>query len=170
MHDCVLITDHEFWSLLQQRPQSSSSVTISDIYDRAEYSKHCQPGGFLCLHTNPSNLSFTFNTDGVSLFHSSKNGIWPWPVYLAINELPPSARYTCILISLLLIITVGPNNILCRFSVKNVLLCGIWYCYDKPNMHTYLKPIVDTLNRLHKDGMSIHSDPPHVTLSPLYVL
>jgi histidinol phosphatase-like enzyme len=76
---------------------------------------------------------------------------------LAINELPPSVRYT--------LYTVGPNSIiLCRFSVKNVLLCGIWYCYDKPNMHTYLKPIIDTLNRLHKDGMFIHSDQPFYIL------
>lgn len=85
-----VIVDNEFWSLLQQRPLSSASI-ISDIYDGAEYSKLSQPGGFLCPHTNPANVSFTFNTDGVSLFHSSKNGIWP--VYLAINELPPAARY-----------------------------------------------------------------------------
>ena len=138
--------DSEFWSLLQQRPQSSASM-ISDIYDGAEYYRHCQPGGFLCRHTNPTNVSFTFNTDGVSLFHSSKNGIWP--VFLAINELPPAARYKLLHIIPIKLI----NNTSYRFSVKNILLCGIWYGYDKPNMHTYLKPIVDTLNKLHKYGM-----------------
>ena len=83
------VSDNEFWSLLQKRPESSTD-TISDIYDGAEYSLLSQPGGFLCRHTNPANISFSFNTDGVSLFHSFKTGIWP--IYLSINELPPTAR------------------------------------------------------------------------------
>ena len=39
-----------------------------------------------------------------------------------------------------------------RYSVKNVLLCGIWYCEDKPSMHTYLRPLVDALNQLYRAG------------------
>ena len=84
-----LVIDDEFWRLLQKRPESSSD-TISDIYDGAEYSRLCQSGGFLCRQTNPANISLSFNTDGVSLFHSSQTGIWP--IYLVINELPPTAR------------------------------------------------------------------------------
>ena len=91
-----VIADNEFWSLLQRRQQSSASI-MSDVYDEAEYSKHCQPGGFLCRHTNPANVSFTLNTDRASLFHSSINGIWP--VYLAINELPPAARCSSIIVT-----------------------------------------------------------------------
>ena len=42
-----------------------------------------------------------------------------------------------------------------RFSVKHVLLCGIWYSKAKPNMYTFLKPLVDTMNMLYKDGKII---------------
>ena len=84
--------------MLKQRPwcPQCSSETISDIYDGEEYLKLCEPGGFLCPYTNPVNISFTLNTDGVPLFSSSQTGIWP--VYLVINELPPHARYGMIIL------------------------------------------------------------------------
>ena len=78
--------------MLNKRPTAILSV-LCDVYDGMGYSVHCQPGGFLCPQTHPANISFTFNTDGVSLFHSSQTGIWP--LYLAINELPPAERYIC---------------------------------------------------------------------------
>ena len=37
------------------------------------------------------NISLTLNTDGVAIFKSSKNSLWP--VWLVINELPPTERY-----------------------------------------------------------------------------
>ena len=85
-----IFTDPEFWDALKRR-QHVDSTTISDIYGGAQYSTHSQPGGFLCPHTNPANVSFTFNTDGVALFRSSQTGIWP--LFLVINELPPATRY-----------------------------------------------------------------------------
>ena len=85
----TLVSDNEFWSLLRKRPESSTEA-ISDIYDGAEYSRLSRSGSFLCRRTNPANISFTFNTDGVSLFRSSQTGIWP--ILLVINELPPAAR------------------------------------------------------------------------------
>ena len=88
-HSINFALDIDFWSLLQKRPEPSTD-TISDIYDGAEYSLLCQSGGFLCRQSNPANISFSFNTDGVSLFHSSKTGIWP--IFLVINELPPFAN------------------------------------------------------------------------------
>ena len=88
---CILplVSDYEIWSMLLKRSEPSTDI-ISDIYDGAEYSRLCQAGGFLCHQTNPANISFSFNTDSVALFHSSQTGIWP--IFLVINELPPTAR------------------------------------------------------------------------------
>ena len=84
-------TDPEFCKGLELRPEPNAD-RIKDIYDGSEYTKLCGPGGFLCKHLNPANLSFTINTDGVALFKSSSTNIWP--IFLAINELPPHLRYT----------------------------------------------------------------------------
>ena len=76
-----LVIDDEFWRL-------SSTDTISDIYDGAEYSRLSVR--WFSVSSNPANISLSFNTDGVSLFHSSQTGIWS--IYLVINELPRTAR------------------------------------------------------------------------------
>lgn len=71
---------------------------IEDVYDGNLYQSKCGRGGFLA---EPYNLSVKLNTDGVAVFHSSQFGVWP--LFLLINELPPSLRcahcsslwYTC---------------------------------------------------------------------------
>ena len=60
---------------------------ISDITDGEEYQKHVA-SGFLA---NPNNTSFSFSTDGVTVFRSSKKGEL-WPLYFVINELRPRIR------------------------------------------------------------------------------
>ena len=60
---------------------------IEDVYDGELYKKHACPGGFL---SNQHNISFLGNTDGVALIRS--NGYGVWPVYLVVNEIPPSER------------------------------------------------------------------------------
>ena len=60
---------------------------IEDVYDGELYKKHFCPGGFL---SNQHNISFLGNTDGVALIRS--NGYGVWPVYLVVNEIPPSER------------------------------------------------------------------------------
>lgn len=64
---------------------------IEDVYDGELYKLHASPGGFL---SDPHNISFLGNTDGVALIRS--NGYGVWPVYLVINEIPPHLRYVCI--------------------------------------------------------------------------
>lgn len=42
---------------------------------------------------------------------------------------------------------------MCRYSVRNILLCGVWYSRSKPdNMHTFLKPVIDLINDLYTKG------------------
>ena len=60
--------------MLMKKPAKSPIFT--DLYDVDEYSKLAQPGQFLCPNANLANILFTFNTDGVTLFTSSKTGIW----------------------------------------------------------------------------------------------
>ena len=81
---CVLI-DPFVWSKLQLRLQRESDDLIRDIYDGSEYQKH---SGFL---SSKFNVSLLLNTDGVQVFSSSKKEVWP--IWLVINELPPTLRY-----------------------------------------------------------------------------
>ena len=104
--------DDDFWKLLKTREKRASSTsTIADVLDGSEYSQLARPGGFLCPTSNPANLSFTINTDGVALFKSSKTEIWP--LFLVINELPPSAR--CVIF----ILEYCTDTALCKLVVFN---------------------------------------------------
>lgn len=71
------------------------SEAIEDVYDGKLYKKYSSPGGFL---SNPHNISFLGNTDGVALIKSTSYGVWP--VYLTNNEIPPSERFVKIIILL----------------------------------------------------------------------
>lgn len=60
---------------------------VEDIFDGDSYRELSRDGGPL----SGKNISLTINTDGVDdIFRSSKFSLWP--VYLQINELPPSQR------------------------------------------------------------------------------
>ena len=62
-------------------------TTMSDITDGVVYRKLLTNESF----TDGYNLTALLNTDGVSLFSSSK--IELWPLYFVINELSPSTRF-----------------------------------------------------------------------------
>ena len=51
-----------------------------------------------------------------------------WPILLCINELP----YTQ------------------RFQSKNILLAGLWYGKEKPQMSAFMKPVTDMLMSLER--------------------
>lgn len=75
---------------------------IEDIYDGQIYRKLSEPGGPLS-EDFPYNISFTWNTDGIPVFKSSKFSLWPF--YLIINELPYKQR----------------------ILKENMILCGLWF-------------------------------------------
>ena len=64
---------------------------LNDIYDGEGYKESSN----LLSASSCLNISFTLNYDGAPKFKSSNTQIWP--VQLIINELPPLARYVCIL-------------------------------------------------------------------------
>ena len=81
---CVY-TDRTSWLALQERfRKKPSSGTIHDVYDGKLYKKH---KSFL---SQPANVSFTINTDGVAVFRSSNSSLWP--VWVQINEFPKTKR------------------------------------------------------------------------------
>lgn len=101
---------------------------IEDIVDGDNYKRFFGPGGFL---RNPHNICFQINTDGVALFKSSKFSIWP--VYIVICDLPPSKRYTR----------------------KYRIFAGLWFGFTKPTFSTFMKPFVNMMQSLYKDGLTI---------------
>lgn len=103
---------------------------IEDIYDGANYQKHFTDGGLLA---NKQNISFTWNTDGIPVFKSSKFSIWP--LYLAINELPPQKHWCS----------------------NNIILASLWFGSQKPNMLVFLKSFADNFARLHLEGVEVSS-------------
>lgn len=84
---------------LLKYPVSRSKINpdaIEDIQDGLLYKKHFGSDGFFKGVSEEKkkaeiHISFQLFTDGVALFRSSKYSIWP--VYLAVNELPPNCRY-----------------------------------------------------------------------------
>ena len=74
------------WELLHKSYNSrlhARTNNIQDVYDGKEYKRNGFPKGV-------GDISFIVNTDGVAVFRSSKKALWP--VWLVINELPPTER------------------------------------------------------------------------------
>ena len=71
------------------------------------------------------NFSMTFSSDGVNIFNSSKDSLWP--IFLSINEF----------------------NFKCKS--KPLLMQGIWFG-KKPNQHTFLRPFILEARKLFEQG------------------
>ncbi|CAF1027826.1 unnamed protein product [Brachionus calyciflorus] len=86
------------------------------------------------ISSNHNNfITLTINTDGMSVFKSSKTTIWP--VYLTINQLDKQHR----------------------FKLKNVLLAGLWVSREKPVFEVFLKSIIEELKILEQ-GIVINGE------------
>ena len=103
-----------------------------------------------------------------ALFQSSTKSLWP--IWLVLNELPPQVQVFGILnhlsvghvnVSLIcwyiyahctVYLDFSPVNILSfSFSKRNMLLAGLWFGNMKPNMATFLKPLMEEMNILQHD-------------------
>lgn len=93
---------------------------VSDICDGTFYRSLTD------LTTGSGNISLTWNCDGIPLFKSSTNSIWP--IRCTINELPPSV------------------------SVHNMLVAGLWFGSCKPCMSSYLLQFVNNVSAINKAG------------------
>jgi len=109
--------------------------TITDITDGSAYKQIVNE-----FQGSDVVLTALLNTDGVNLYSSSK--IELWPIFLAINELNPKAR----------------------FSRENLLLIGIWQGKGKPAFKLYFKSISVQLNSLNTEGIQITIDSLNITV------
>jgi hypothetical protein len=111
------------------RNQEVDSDYVTDIYSGELYKRSKQDA-------SPSTLYLTcvLNTDGVNLYSSSKVELWP--VFLAINELSPSLR----------------------FSRENILLAGLWQGKGKPPFKLLLEHASKEINTLTESGLKIEVD------------
>lgn len=75
----------------------------------------------------PGDVSLLWNCDGVPLFNSSSNSLWP--IRCIINELPAEVRY------------------------KNVVLAGVWFGQGKPDMATFLHQFVQDIKDTNAHGI-----------------
>ncbi|XP_074100574.1 uncharacterized protein LOC141528425 [Cotesia typhae] len=117
-----------FFNSLQERfnrPNIHNNIT--DIFDGELY-KTWTDNGFL---SNPNNISFTWYTDGVPVFKSSKISVWP--IYLTINELPFEDR---------------KKNF-------NTLLLGLWCGDKKPHFNSFFYAFRPVFESLLLDGIKV---------------
>lgn len=93
-----------------------------------------EPPGNLLRETQyrKGDVSLLWNCDGVPVFNSSFNCLWP--IRCVINELPAEVRF------------------------KHVLLAGIWFGRGKPEMTTFLNQFVQDIKKINLNGI-IWKDP-----------
>jgi len=121
-----------FLSHLQYRfsRKKTCESNYEDIYDGLLYKKEMTSNGIL---SSIHNLSLTWNVDGLPLFKSSKFSLWP--MYFVINELPYKLR----------------------IRTENMIISGLWFGENKPNMNIYLLPIFRELLSLERKGVEVRS-------------
>jgi hypothetical protein len=107
------------------RPEDSEIGTglIRDIIDGQVFETLINEGkiGINEGKIGNNDLSLLFNTDGIAMFKSSKYSAWP--ILATINELPPHLRK------------------------QHIIMGGLWFGEEKPQMNTFLKPFVSELIR-----------------------
>lgn len=108
--------------------QKKGKDNVEDIYNGEVYKRHASGDGLL---DNPHNISFTWNTDGVPIFKSSKFSVWPF--YCVINELSFAERT----------------------KRENMIFAGLWFGDSKPSMLTFLKPLCEKLHELEEHGVLV---------------
>ena len=92
-----------------------------DLYDGSIYKS--LPENFI---TSDNKITFTWNTDGVPLFESSKISIWPF--YLMINELPRKLRV----------------------MKENIILAGLWFGSHNPSANLFMSSFIKDLKALYR--------------------
>jgi len=97
--------------------------TLQDIFDGAVYKRLVREK----IVDPKVDFTYIMNTDGVKILGGSKSSAYP--LYIRINELPPSLRQ------------------------KHLFLAAVWVDTHDPDMNCFLKPFVDEANNLSSVGV-----------------
>eukprot|EP00733_Pompholyxophrys_punicea_P000473 Pompholyxophrys_punicea_v1_NODE_133_length_3286_cov_14.739709.p1 type:complete len:509 gc:universal NODE_133_length_3286_cov_14.739709:1595-69(-) len=124
----------KFCNALRYRfERNTETDSYSDIIDGSKYQSLFLNHGFL---SKLEHISLLFNCDGASVFKSSHLEVWP--LFFAINELPPEQM---------------------RFVRTNMILGGLWFGVSKPNMNLFLKPFRNKLKSFYHNGFPVTNSP-----------
>ncbi|CAG2213138.1 unnamed protein product [Mytilus edulis] len=111
--------------------EMKENFVIHDIVDGISYRELNKPGAFLSYRYAFSGI---FNTDGIPLFSSTKEKLWP--IFIAINEFPVSQRF-------------------CR---ENLILAGIWQGKGNPPFFQYISAFGQEMSKLYFDGFTLDNE------------
>lgn len=119
----LIESNPEYYDYIMNEREHEKGL-IKDIFDGKRYRDFRNS---LSESDKHQYVTVTFNTDGAPLFKSSTQSIWP--IFLMVNELP--------------------------FDVKSkeLILAGLWFGKDKPNMNAFLNPFVEDLNKMSHKGI-----------------
>ena len=106
-----------------KRRDKSDSPNIEDVYDGQLY-RELISSGFFGVN-NPYNISFIMNTDGIPVFHSTKESLWL--IFLNVQELPPHFR----------------------FKQENTIIAGLWFG-SKASANLMLTPLLPSFQNIKK--------------------
>lgn len=125
----IVVSDK--WDQLQYPfTRERTDGKVQDIQDGEAYLELTKPGGFLAV---PEHTGLILCSDGVQLFKSSKQSIWP--ILLTVTSLPPGIR----------------------MNAENIILAGIWQGPTKPPMKLILSPVLDKINDIKTNGIPVYT-------------
>ena len=120
----------ENWDKLYYPEVRKSTMSLCDIQDGAEFKRRERKLGTLIC--GPESLGFILFPDGVPLWKSSGQSLWP--VYLAVSNLPPHLR----------------------MQKENLILNAVWVGESKLKMQQLLSPTITMLKKLER-GVTINT-------------
>ena len=118
-----LETHEDYYSYVLNGRQHEIN-SIKDIYDGNLYRKFVKNLSDVDRHAYATVI---FNTDGAPVFKSSAFSIWP--IYITLNEIPLQDR------------------------LKSVIVVGLWFGRNKPEMTVFLDVFVKLMNNLSSTGI-----------------
>lgn len=120
-----LSQNEDYYDWVIQQRQHDPQI-IKDFYDGLQYQAFRAK---LVDKDKCSYVTLMKSADGAPAFESSQYSIWP--VELVINELPMKQRF------------------------RNLITFGLWFGKSEPVMTIYLTPLVDKLNLLTENGITV---------------
>lgn len=120
----VIESNDAFYTQVIAQREAINQETFQDISDGQKYRRFVDA---LPDDQKQAYATATLNSDGSPVFKSSKFSIWP--IQVVVNEIPLDQR------------------------IKKSIIYSLWFGHDKPNMTFFLKPFVESMNNLSRNGI-----------------